>query len=98
MYSSSVSGPKVHNRQRSFSRLSFGSPGQAEGEKKKISPLPPDSQRLVNRMRREEMEDDARMRRMSSQMSAMLKEAREALGSKVEIEDDDEEMSHHWTS
>jgi hypothetical protein len=49
-------------------------------------------------MRREEMEDDARMRRMSSQMSAMLKEAREALGSKVEIEDDDEEMSQHWNS
>lgn len=41
------------------------------------------------------MEDDARMRRMSSQMSAMLREAREALGSKVEIEDDDEDMMHH---
>ena len=39
-------------------------------------------------MRREEVEDDARMRRMSSQMSAMLREAREALGSKFEIEDE----------
>ena len=33
-----------------------------------------------------------RMRRISSQMTAMLKEAREALGSKVEIEYEDEDM------
>lgn len=74
--------------------MSFGSPG-TQGkpeEKKKISPLPPDSARLVNKLRREEMEDDARMRRMSSQMSAMLREAREALGSKVEIEDEDDDL------
>jgi hypothetical protein len=40
------------------------------------------------------MEEDARMRRMSSQMSAMLREAKEALGSKFEVddyEDDDDE-------
>ncbi|KAJ4370929.1 hypothetical protein N0V86_008623 [Didymella sp. IMI 355093] len=91
LYNSSSSGSKSHNRQRSHSRLSFGSPGKPD-EKRKISPLPPDSQKLVSRIRREEMEDDARMRRMSSQMSAMLKEAREALGSKVEIEDDDDDM------
>ncbi|KAF1925242.1 uncharacterized protein M421DRAFT_424044 [Didymella exigua CBS 183.55] len=90
LYNSSISGSKSHNRQRSFSRLSFGSPGKAE-EKKKASPLPPDSQKLVSRIRREEMEDDARMRRMSSQMSAMLREAREALGSTVEINDDDDD-------
>lgn len=95
IYNSSISGPKAHNRQRSYSRLSFGSPAQSEGEKKKVSPLPPDSQKLINKVRREEMEDDARMRRMSSQMSAMLREAREALGSKIEIEDDDEDMMHH---
>lgn len=73
--------------------MSFGSPGDhgKPEEKKKIGPLPPDSARLVSKLRREEMEDDARMRRMSSQMSAMLREAREALGSKVEIEDDDDD-------
>jgi dsDNA-specific endonuclease/ATPase MutS2 len=53
-----------------------------------VSPLPKDSQRLINKVRREEMEEDARMRRMSSQMSAMLREAKEALGSKFEIEDE----------
>jgi hypothetical protein len=57
--------------------------------KAKKSPLPPDSQRLINKIKREEMEEDARMRRMSSQMSNMLKEAREALGSKVQVEYDE---------
>jgi hypothetical protein len=64
--------------------------------KKKKSPLLPESQRLINKMRREELEDDARMRRMSSQMSAMLREAREALGSKFEVSDefmDDENVN-----
>jgi hypothetical protein len=99
LYSNSISSSKsTHNRQRSSSRLSFGSPGThglgnqgKPDEKKKVSPLPPDSARLVSKLRREEMEDDARIRRMSSQMSAMLKEAREALGSSIEIEDDDDD-------
>lgn len=89
LYNSTLSASKTHSRQRSFNRLSFGSPAQSDSEKKRVSPLPVDSQRLVSKLRREEMEDDARMRRMSSQMSAMLKEAREALGSRVEIEDDE---------
>lgn len=91
--SSGLSSSKSHSRQRSSSRLSFGSlPSSEGGEKKKFSPLPADSQRLVSKLRKEEMEDEMRMRRISSQMSAMLKEAREALGSKVEIEYDDDDM------
>jgi hypothetical protein len=39
------------------------------------------------------MDDDARLRRMSMQMSQMLKEAQEALGSKVEMDDDYGESS-----
>jgi hypothetical protein len=77
-----------HDRQRSYSRLSFGSPALPAEKKKPASPLPKDSQRLIDKVRREEMEEDARMRRMSSQMSAMLREAKEALGAKFEIEDD----------
>jgi hypothetical protein len=67
-------------------------PTSENGEKKKVNSLPADSQRLVSKLRKEEMEDELRMRRISSQMTAMLKEAREALGSKVEIEDDDDMM------
>jgi len=54
----------------------------------KQSPLPPDSQRLINKLKREEMEEDARLRRMSSQMSNLLREAREALGSKADFYDE----------
>lgn len=80
--------PSSHSRQRSHNRLSYGSPAlPVERPKKAGSPLPKASQRLINKVRREEMEEDARMRRMSSQMSAMLREAKEALGSKFEVED-----------
>jgi hypothetical protein len=89
LHGSAKSGSSSHERQRSYSRLSFGSPAMpVEKAKKAASPLPKDSQRLINKVRREEMEEDARMRRMSSQMSAMLREAKQALGSKFEIEDE----------
>jgi hypothetical protein len=79
----------AHGRQHSYSRLSYGSPAMHDEKAKKgASPLPKESQRLINKVRREEMEEDERLRRMSSQMSAMLREAKEALGSKVEIEDE----------
>jgi hypothetical protein len=72
--------------------MSYGSPAvleeRKERSKKPSSPLPKESQRLINKVRREELQEDERMRRMSSQMSAMLREAKEALGSKFEIEDE----------
>ncbi|KAF2261527.1 hypothetical protein CC78DRAFT_535618 [Lojkania enalia] len=87
-HSSSRSHPKPCSTPRSYSRQSYGSPVIFQNSaNNSTSPLPPESQRLINKMRREEMEDDARMRRMSSQMSIMLREAQEALGSKFEIED-----------
>jgi hypothetical protein len=80
---------------RCYSRQGYNSPVMFETKTDKPkSPLPPESQRLINKMRREAYEDDARLRRMSSQMSDMLREAQEALGSKIEIGDrymDDEE-------
>ncbi|KAF2705702.1 hypothetical protein K504DRAFT_471657 [Pleomassaria siparia CBS 279.74] len=72
---------------RSYSRQSYGSPSMVENKARR-SPFPPDSQRLINKIRREEMEEDARLRRMSSQMTDLLREAREALGSKIEVEYD----------
>ncbi|KAK7187895.1 hypothetical protein PSPO01_06097 [Paraphaeosphaeria sporulosa] len=88
-YGSASTNPQSPGHVRSYSRQSYGSPVLSNDKSsKKKSPLPPESQRLVNKLRREEVEDDARMRRMSSQMSAMLREAREALGSKFEIEDE----------
>lgn len=81
--------PKAYGSPRAYSRQGYSSPVMFENRANKPqSPLPPESQRLINKMRREELEDDARMRRMSSQMSAMLREAREALGSRFEVEDE----------
>jgi hypothetical protein len=90
IHGSSKAVSSSHSRQRSHNRLSYGSPALPveRAAKKPASPLPKDSQRLINKVRREEMEEDARMRRMSSQMSAMLREAKEALGSRFEIEDE----------
>lgn len=92
-YGSSKLAESSHTRQRSYSRQSYGSPITDEKANKQKSPLPKDSQRLINKVRREELEEDARMRRMSSQMSAMLKEAKEALGAKFEVEEYDDEQN-----
>jgi hypothetical protein len=81
--------PNSLPRQRLYNRQSLGSPLQSDFGAHTRSPLPPDTQSLINNVRREELEDDARMRRMSSQMSAMLREAREALGSKPMLDDND---------
>jgi hypothetical protein len=91
--SATLSTPQDHLR--SYNRQSYGSPVMFED--KKASPLPKESQRLVNKMRREEMEEDERMRRMNAQMTAMLREANEALGAKFEVEechDDDVGMKY----
>ncbi|CAO2653007.1 Nn.00g024180.m01.CDS01 [Neocucurbitaria sp. VM-36] len=91
IHGSAKVAPSSHTRQRSYSRMSYGSPVMFdEKASKPKSPLPKESQRLINKVRREEFEEDARMRRMSSQMSAMLREAREALGSKFEVEEFDD--------
>lgn len=80
---------KPYSTPRSYSRQSYGSPAMfRDTSNVKTSPLPPESQRLINKIRREDMEDEARIRRMSSQMSDMLRQAKEALGSKYEIEDE----------
>ncbi|KAF2731685.1 hypothetical protein EJ04DRAFT_514446 [Polyplosphaeria fusca] len=80
----SKASPRPKLTPRSYSRDNYGSPVMFQ-TRTKASPLPRESQRLINKMRREEMDDDARMRRMSSQMTSMLREAQEALGSKIEL-------------
>jgi len=93
-YGSPQATPGSHERPRSYHRQSFGSPAMLEDNASKVaSPLPQESQRLIDKVRREEMEEDERMRRMSMQMSAMLREANEALGSNFKVEEyDDDNM------
>ncbi|KAG9191812.1 hypothetical protein G6011_10546 [Alternaria panax] len=97
-YGSPTTTPSSHKRVCSYSRQSYGSPAMFEDTSSKTaSPLPKESQRLINKVRREEIEEDERMRRMSLQMTAMLREANEALGSKFEVKeyDDDQVSDNH---
>ncbi|KAL6154962.1 hypothetical protein ACJQWK_01220 [Exserohilum turcicum] len=95
-HSSTKVSPGSHTRARSYHRQSFGSPVAFEMGTNNTTASSPlfasESQRLIDRVRREEYEEDERLRRMSLQMTAMLKEANEALGSKFEVEmvDDDD--------
>jgi len=51
-----------------------------------------EAQRYAERMRREVKQTDASIKRLNEQLKAMIKEGKEALGSKVEIVDDEHEM------
>ena len=87
------STPGSHGQSRAYNRQSYGSPVMVDETKsnKSVSPLPNESQRLISKVRREEFEEDERMRRMSMQMTAMLKEANEALGTKFEVMECDDD-------
>ncbi|GAD95878.1 conserved hypothetical protein [Paecilomyces variotii No. 5] len=52
------------------------------------SPAAHDSQRYAAKVRRQELEEDASIRRLNKQLKAMIKEGKEALGTRIEIEDD----------
>lgn len=98
-YGNPEATPGSHERSRSYVRQSFGSPAVLEDHAGKVaSPLPQESQRLINKVRMEEIEEDERMRRMSLQMTAMLREANEALGSKFEVEEYDGDHQPTWYS
>lgn len=52
------------------------------------TPLSPEAQRYIVEKRREERQADASIRRLNDQLKAMIKEGREALGTKIDIVDD----------
>ncbi|KAL6717143.1 hypothetical protein ACLMJK_005058 [Lecanora helva] len=52
------------------------------------SPIHVDLQRHAAKMRRRELEEDANLKRLNQQLKAMIKEGREALGSKIEVQDE----------
>jgi hypothetical protein len=52
------------------------------------SPGAVDAQRYAAKVRRRELEEDASIRRLNKQLKAMIKEGKEALGTRIEIEDD----------
>lgn len=46
--------------------------------------------RHAARMRRREMEEDANLKRFNHQLQAMIREGKEALGTKFEVEEEEE--------
>lgn len=54
---------------------------------KESSPLAVEAQRYAAKIRRREKEEDASIRRLNQQLKAMIREGKEALGTKIEIDD-----------
>lgn len=52
------------------------------------SPVSTDVQRHAARLRKRELEEDANLKRFNQQLKAMIKEGKQALGTKIEVEDE----------
>ena len=64
---------------------------------KRDSPVSVEVQRHATRMRKREIQEDANLKRFNQQLKAMIKEGKEALGTKFEVEDaDDESMDEGY--
>ena len=59
---------------------------------KRSSPVSADVQRHAARIRKRELEEDANLRRFNQQLKAMIKEGKQALGTKIEVEDDSDSV------
>lgn len=62
------------------------------GSGKKMSPPSVEAKKFAARIRKEEKVADERFERLNDRLKDMIKQGKEALGSKVEIVDEDEEM------
>jgi hypothetical protein len=57
------------------------------------SPISVEAQKHAVRMRRREAEEDAHLKRFNQQLKAMIKEGKEALGTKIVVEDEVDDMT-----
>ncbi|KAI9821202.1 MAG: hypothetical protein M1827_003936 [Pycnora praestabilis] len=81
---SHAGSPALHSHRPA----SFASPrSPSSGPPKHASPASVEALRYAAKIKRGEKEADASMRKLNAQLKAMIKEGREALGSKVEVED-----------
>ena len=76
---------------RSDRPASFASPRSPTTPLKHESPLSAEGQRQAAILRRRELEEDANLKRFNQQLKAMIKEGKEALGTKFEVLDEDDE-------
>lgn len=86
--------PETTSRGHNRSRPSIASPRRATeaGPRQSFStPSSPDVERFAKQMRRKEKREDESIQRLNRQLQDMIKEGREALGTRVEVEDDPDE-------
>lgn len=72
---------------------SFASARSPLSTPKLESPVSVEAQRHAARRRRQEMEDDAHLKRFNQQLKAMIREGREALGTKIVVEHEVDDMT-----
>ncbi|OJJ42736.1 hypothetical protein ASPZODRAFT_1298457 [Penicilliopsis zonata CBS 506.65] len=65
----------------------FASPGRPASPTKQPVEVTTDAQRAAAKMRRLEREEDASLARLNAQLQAMIREGREALGTRIEVDD-----------
>lgn len=68
---------------------SFASARSPMSSPKRESPVSIEMQRHAARMRRRELEEDANLKRLNSQLKAMIKEGKEALGTRFDVEEEE---------
>jgi hypothetical protein len=76
------------------SRSSIASPRrttEAGSRQSFTTPTSPDVQKFEKKIRRKERKEDENLQRLNRQLQDMIKEGKEALGTKIEIEDDPDE-------
>lgn len=72
---------------------SFASARSPLGTPKHESPVSVEAHKHAARRRRQEMEDDAHLKRFNQQLKAMIREGREALGTKIVVEHEVDDMT-----
>ncbi|WEW59607.1 hypothetical protein PRK78_005082 [Emydomyces testavorans] len=79
--------PSSISHQASFTPSTNSQTANNPSKTSKESPLAIEAQRYAAKVRRREREEDASIRRLNQQLKAMIREGKEALGTKIEIDD-----------
>ena len=94
----SFAGSPGMRSDRPASYASSRSPLTSPTKHPRDSPVSVEVQRHAARMRKRELQEDANLKRFNQQLKAMIKEGKEALGTKFEVEEegDDEPMDEGY--
>ena len=84
----SFAGSPSLRADRTASYASPRLPGVNTSPKHESSPVNEEVQKHAARMRKRELEEDASIKKFNQQLKAMIKEGKEALGTKFEVEED----------